>query len=77
LLRCFSRSRRFRSAAVNATDRRFFTIDDDMLFQASLFANRANWSLVGCSIDHESRSCRLPPHSLFHKACLALIDRPA
>jgi hypothetical protein len=52
-------------------------IDDAMLFLASLFVNCANRSLVGCSIDHESRSCRLPPHSLFQKACLALIDRPA
>jgi hypothetical protein len=72
-----SRSRRFRSAAVNATDHRFFLIDDDMLLQASVFVHCANRSLVGCSIDHESRSCRLPPHSLFHKACLALIDQPA
>jgi hypothetical protein len=41
------------------------------------FVHCANRSLVGCWIDHELRSCRLPPNSLFQKEGLALIDQPA
>jgi hypothetical protein len=49
-LRCFSQSQRIHSAPVNATDRRFFLIDDDMLFQAS-FVCQLRESVIGRLLD--------------------------
>jgi hypothetical protein len=78
-LRCFSRSRRIRSAPVNATDHRFFLINDDMLFQAS-FVCPLRELVIGWLLDRSTMNralaifLRIP---FFTKAGLALIDRPA
>jgi hypothetical protein len=74
LIPIFPRSRRIDSKVPMISTQVLFDVSRD---GDTHLGSHDGSAMVCCLINHESRSSHLPPHSLFQKACHALIDRPA